>query len=187
MANPRRMASAATIAAACIVLAGCSSTDDQPAAEGPASSPAVTEEADGSPSAQLQVTFDGSSCSYTGPSDVSPGTLGVDVVNDGDTGSGALLLRLAPGATFDQFVDEHQPEPYLGEPLDIAEPAGAVSRVEPGQRQRGQLPRPTGRDHGDRVVSQPPAPSLGGTGCEAQRRGIVTPHNAGRTARSACR
>jgi hypothetical protein len=75
---------------------------------------------------------------------VSPGIVGVDVVNDSETGVGALLLRLAEGATLDDFAEAHQPEPYLGEPLDIAEPAGAVSRVQPGGSGSSSFPVETG-------------------------------------------
>lgn len=145
MVDPRRIARAAPLAAAFVLLAGCSGADDQQAAEDTASSPAATQETDeGSVSAEVQVTFDGSSCSYTGPSDVSQGSVGVDVVNDSETGSGALLLRLAAGATFDDVVDAHQPEPYLGEPLDFAEPAGAVGRVQPGGSGSSTFPVETG-------------------------------------------
>jgi hypothetical protein len=145
MVNTGRIASAATLAAAFVLLPGCSSSDGEQASEDTTPSPAATGEPDGGSSvSEVQVTFDGSSCSYTGPGDVSPGIVGVDVVNDSETGVGALLLRLTEDATFDDFVAAHQPEPYLGEPLDIAEPSGAVGRVQPGDSGSSTFPVETG-------------------------------------------
>ena len=144
MFHTNRIAGAAALAAV-VLLAGCTSSDGEVAAEDSTPSPAATEESEGgSETTEVQVTFDGSSCSYTGPSDVSPGILGIEVVNDSETGGGALLLRLTEGATFDDFAEVHQPEPYLGDAQGVAEPAGAVGRVEAGASGSSTFPVETG-------------------------------------------
>jgi hypothetical protein len=110
-----------------------------------AASSAATQESD-RPAEQpvLSVTFDGTNCSYGGPSEVDAGVVGVNVDNTSEIGSGALLLRLADGATVDDFAAAHQPEPYLGAPLDIAEPSGAVARALPGQSGSSTFPVESG-------------------------------------------
>lgn len=133
--------SAGMLAAGVVLLAGCSGSDAQ-TADAPDASPAATQESDRSTGIQadLEVTYDGTGCTYSGPSEVDPGVVGIEVVNTSEVGSGALLLRLAADATFDDVIAAHQPEPYLGEPLDIGEPSGAVTRVVPGQTGSSTFP-----------------------------------------------
>jgi hypothetical protein len=140
----RRIPSAAALASGLVLLAGCSGSDQQDGDDAAANT-AVTQESDGAAEQPvLSVVFDGSSCSYGGPSDVGAGVVGVDVDNTSEIGSGALLLRLAEGASVDDFVAAHQPEPYYGEPLDIAEPSGTVGRVPPGETGSSTFPVESG-------------------------------------------
>ena len=142
--SARQILSAAALASGLALLAGCSG-NDEPEGDEVAASAAATQESDGAAEQPvLSVTFDGSNCSYSGPSDVGAGVVGVDVDNTSEIGSGALLLRLAEGATVDDFAAAHQPEPYLGEPLDIAEPSGAVGRALPGETGSSTFPVESG-------------------------------------------
>ncbi len=142
--SARQILSAAALASGLALLAGCSGNDQQEGDE-VAASAAATQESDGAAEQPvLSVTFDGSSCSYGGPGDVGAGVVGVDIVNTSEIGSGALLLRLAEGATVDDFVAAHQPEPYYGEPLDIAEPSGTVGRALPGETGSSTFPVESG-------------------------------------------
>ena len=137
------------MSATLVLLAGCSNADETPVAETAPASPAATAGADEQEEQReevaVTVTFDGTTCAYDGPSELSPGVLAVEFINDNDVGGGALLLLLDDDATFDEFVDAHQPEPYLGEPLDFAEPSGTVGRVQPNDDSSSTFPVDTGK------------------------------------------
>jgi hypothetical protein len=142
--SSRQIITAAALASGLALLAGCSGNNEQ-AADDVATSAAATQDSNAAAEQPLlSVTFDGNGCSYGGPSDVGAGVVGVDVDNTSEIGSGALLLRLVEGATVDDFAAAHQPEPYLGEPLDIAEPSGAVRRTLPGQTGSSTFPVESG-------------------------------------------
>jgi len=143
--SARQILSAAALASGLALLAGCSGNDEQEG-DDVAASAAATQESDGADEQPvLSVTFDGSNCSYSGPSDVDAGVVGVDVDNTSEIGSGALLLRLAEEATVDDFVAAHQPEPYFGGELeDIVEPSGQVGRTLPGQTASSTFPVESG-------------------------------------------
>ena len=136
--SARQILGAAALASGLALLAGCSGSDE-PAGDDVAASSAATQESD-RPAEQpvLSVTFDGTNCSCGGPSDVDAGVVGVNVDNTSEIGSGALLPRLADGATVDDFAAAHQPEPYY------AEPSGAVARALPGQSGSSTFPVESG-------------------------------------------
>ena len=142
----RRVFFAATMSAALVLLSGCSNSEEEPAAEDAAtSSPATAEAEEQREEVAVTVTFDRTTCAFDGPSEVSPGVLAVEFVNDNDVGGAALLLRLNEDVTFDEFVDAHHPEPFLGELEDLAEPSGAVPRVQPNDDGSSTFPVETGK------------------------------------------
>ena len=134
---------AATMSAALVLLAGCSSADEESAVEDAATSPAEATGAD--EREDLAVTFDGTTCAYDGPSEHSPGVLEVEFDNDNDVGGAALLLRLNEDTTFDEFADAHQPEPYLGELEDFGEASGVIGRLQPNDDGAATFPVQTGK------------------------------------------
>lgn len=142
--------SAASMSAALVLLAGCSNADEEPAMETAATSPEATagtdEQDEQREEVAVTVTLDGSECSYDGVSEVSPGVLAITFNNnETDVGSGALLLRLKQDVTFDQFADAHQPEPFLDELPELAEPAGQIGRVLPNGEDSVTFPVESGK------------------------------------------
>jgi hypothetical protein len=97
----------------CLVLAGCGSGGEQE-------------------QAVLTVTFDGTSCSYDGPSEIGGGVTTIEAVNSSDVYTEVGITRIDEGSTFDDFVAFYQPEPEIVDSPDFATPIGAVP-AEPGQ------------------------------------------------------
>ncbi|MGB9372672.1 MAG: hypothetical protein WCA82_00785, partial [Jiangellales bacterium] len=89
-------------AACLLVLAGCSSGDDD-----------ASDDAEATPSVTLTVTWDGVTCAYDGPGELAPGVVIVEFVNNSDAEAGTSLAQLDDDATFEEFVEYHQPEPEL--------------------------------------------------------------------------
>jgi hypothetical protein len=69
----------------------------------------------------------------------------VDFLNDNGVSGGALLVRLNRAVTFDEFVDAHQPEPFLGELPEFGEPSGAIGRVQPNDEASSTFPVESGK------------------------------------------
>ena len=144
----RWMAGTATVAAGLILMTGCSSSDDS-AADESATTAEATETPDGGSGLPEQVgtlslTFDGSTCAYSGPSEVAPGVVAVEIANNSDTGGGALLLRLLEGKTVADFEAVAQPEPAVGPFPDVVKESGQVGRIEPGDSGSSSFPVETG-------------------------------------------
>jgi hypothetical protein len=97
----------------CLVLAGCGSGGEQE-------------------QAVLTVTFDGTSCSYDGPSEIVGGVTTIEAVNSSDVYTEVGIARIDEGSTFDDFVAFYQPEPEIVDSPDFATPIGSVP-AEPGQ------------------------------------------------------
>ena len=110
--------------AACLfVVAGCSSGEDgsSNAAESP--SPTATTEGESASEERdevtVTVTFDGATCAYDGPTELTPGVVLIEFVNDSEAGAETVVARLDEDATFEEFVEFHQPEPKVTGPPDF--------------------------------------------------------------------
>lgn len=82
--------------------------------------------------AVLTVTFDGTSCSYDGPSEIGTGVATIEAVNDSEVYTEVGIARLDEGSAFEDFVAFYQPEPEIVDSPDFATPIAAVP-AEPGQ------------------------------------------------------
>ena len=110
--------------AACVfVVAGCSSGEDgsSNAAESP--SPTATTEGESASEERdevtVAVTFDGATCVYDGPTELTPGVVLIEFVNNSEADAETVVARLDEDATFDDFVEFHQPEPKVTGPPDF--------------------------------------------------------------------
>ena len=120
----RAQAIAGLVLTAALLLTACDSGDSsgEEPVETATSDLAQDEGAAGATDQEtLSVTFDGSSCSYDGPEQLSAGDVTVQGTNDSD-----LILRvsvdlLVDGATVDDFVEYLQPEPKEVEAPDFVE------------------------------------------------------------------
>ncbi|MGA7688447.1 MAG: hypothetical protein WCA29_04365 [Jiangellales bacterium] len=99
-------------AACLLVLAGCSSGDD----DASDNAEATTSEA------SLTVTWDGDACAYDGPTEFAPGAVTVEFVNNSDVEADMSMVLLDEDATFADFVEYHQPEPHLSGLPDFVTP-----------------------------------------------------------------
>ncbi len=105
------------VAAASLLVSGCSSEGD--ASEDPAeASPTVAAEtsvaeepAEGVP---LTVTFDGDTCVYDGPTELSPGEVTVTLINGSNRMSYVEMAKLQDGVTFEDVTAYTSPEPFEG-------------------------------------------------------------------------
>ena len=114
-----------------LVLAGCTSGEEEASQESDVESPTAAE-GTGSEQALLTVTFDGTSCSYDGPSEIGAGVATIEAVNDSEVYTEVGIARLDEGSAFDDFVAFYQPEPEIVDSPDFATPIAAVP-AEPGQ------------------------------------------------------
>lgn len=109
-----------------LVLAGCTSSEED-------ASSTDTEGAGGEQAqAVLTVTFDGTSCSYDGPSEVGAGVATIEAINDSDVYTEVGIALIDEGSMFEDFVAFYQPEPEIVDSPDFATPIAAVP-AEPGQ------------------------------------------------------
>jgi hypothetical protein len=111
-------------AAACLlVLAGCSTGEDDASDEAESTTPAATSEAEPAQEERdeitLTVTWDGDTCAYGGPTELTPGVVLIEIVNDTDDDAGTEMVRIDDGSTFEDFVEALQPEPDLGDVPDF--------------------------------------------------------------------
>ena len=82
--------------------------------------------------AVLTVTFDGTNCSYDGPSEIGAGVATIEAVNDSEVYTEVGIARVDEGSAFEDFVAFYQPEPEIVDSPDFATPIAAVP-AEPGQ------------------------------------------------------
>ena len=116
-----------------LALAGCASADEESTQESGAASPTAAEGAAGEQAREvLGVTFDGTSCSYDGPSEVGVGDVAIEAVNDSEVYTEVGIARIDESSTFEDFVAFYQPEPEVVDSPGFATPIGAVP-AEPGQ------------------------------------------------------
>lgn len=114
----------APTAACLLALAGCSSGQDDAAADDAESaSPTATTDVDSGQEERdevtLTVTWDGSTCAYEGPTELTPGVVLIEIVNSTDEDAGTEIVRIDDGSTFEDFVEALQPEPDLGDVPDF--------------------------------------------------------------------
>ena len=76
---------------------------------------------DGTEQETLSVAFDGSSCTYDGPEQLSAGDVTLQGTNDSDLFLTVSIDLLIDGATVDDFVEYLQPEPREGGAPDFVE------------------------------------------------------------------
>ena len=110
--------------AACLfVVAGCSSGEDGSSSAAESPSPTATSEGESASEERdevaVTVTFDGATCVYDGPIELTPGVVLIEFVNDSEAGAETVVARLDEDATFDEFVEFHQPEPKVTGPPDF--------------------------------------------------------------------
>lgn len=117
-ASPSRARPVAVIGLLVLALTGCASADEGAAGE--------------QDQQVLGVTFDGTSCSYDGPSDVGAGVVSIEAANDSDVYTEVGIARIDESSTFEDFVAFYQPEPEVVDSPDFATPIGSVP-AEPGQ------------------------------------------------------
>lgn len=111
----------ASAAACLLLLAGCASGED-----------GASDDAEATSSVTLTVTWDGDTCVYEGPTEFAPGVVIVEFVNNTDAEAGTTMARLDGDATFEDFVEYHQPEPELTGPPDFVTPDVAGGFAEAG-------------------------------------------------------
>lgn len=118
------------VTASCLLIGGCTSSQQDTADGAAETSPAVEEETGTGtqptwtlPEAPtdmttLTVTFDGEGCSYPGPSQLPPGTVILEFVDDSDGHSDMrmTMTRLEDGVTYEDVTAFYSPEPYEGNP-----------------------------------------------------------------------
>jgi hypothetical protein len=59
----------------------------------------------------LRLTFDGDGCEYEGPTQISPGPVILDFVNESDDVAAANMIRLDDGYTIQDVIEYNGPEP----------------------------------------------------------------------------
>lgn len=108
----------AMVAVASVLVGGCSSSEDDtaeastdPSSTAPAESTTTDMPSD---SVTLTVAFDGNTCSYDGPTELSPGEVTLTLVNDSTKTTFAEIAKLQDGVTFDDVIAFHAPEPFEG-------------------------------------------------------------------------
>jgi ABC-type glycerol-3-phosphate transport system substrate-binding protein len=80
----------------------------------------------------VAVAFDGSSCSHDAPTEVGAGSLlRLEAVNAADDVIEVVIAQLLDDATFEDFVEYHQPEPKVTGPPDYVVGSGSVG-AQPG-------------------------------------------------------
>ena len=87
-----------------LVLAACGDSDDTSSSDTAAST--VTD--------IPRLTFDGSTCVYEGPEEVTAGVVVVELVNDSDGTANVFVGLLSEGKTVQDVVDALGPEPSRG-------------------------------------------------------------------------
>ena len=88
----------------------------------------------------VTVTFDGSSCVHDAPADIDSGSvLQLEAVNAGTDVVDVVVAQLLDGATFEEFLEFHQPQPKVTGPPDYAAPAGIVE-TQPGRTEASTFP-----------------------------------------------
>ena len=63
--------------------------------------------------------WDGDTCTYDGPAELTPGVVLIESVNDTDDDAGTEIVRIDDDSTFEDFVEALQPEPDIGDPPDF--------------------------------------------------------------------
>ena len=70
--------------------------------------------------AVLTVTFDGTNCSYDGPSEIGAGVATIEAVNDSEVYTEVGIARIDEGSALEDFVAFYQPEPEIVDSPDFA-------------------------------------------------------------------
>ena len=117
-AKCRTLHAAVVAASAWLVAAGCATSQSEDAEEDAAAVPSATETS-APPLEQddlvtLTVTYGGQSCLYDGPTELSPGPVVIEFVNDSKVTAFLDVARLADDVTWEDFAAFHSPEPKEG-------------------------------------------------------------------------
>lgn len=116
-----------------LVLAGCTSSEEEASQDSAIASPSDAEGVGGEQAqAVLTVTFDGARCSYDGPSEIGAGVATIEAVNDSEVYAEVGIARIDEGSMFEDFVAFYQPEPEIVDSPSFATPIAAVP-AEAGQ------------------------------------------------------
>ena len=59
----------------------------------------------------LHLTFDGESCTYEGPTELTPGPVELRFYNESETGAAVNFLQLLEGKTYQDVIEHTGPEP----------------------------------------------------------------------------
>jgi hypothetical protein len=105
-------------AAGFLLLAGCSSSQDDTTEDAAETSPTVSGETTAAQEPQdevtLTVTFDGDTCMYDGPTEIPQGAVRLTLVNDSNRTTFVEMAKLKGDVTFEDVTAFHSPEPREG-------------------------------------------------------------------------
>lgn len=97
-----------------LVLGACGGSDDT----------SSSDTAAGAVSDIPRLTFDGSTCVYEGPQEVTAGVVAVELVNDSDGFSNVAVVRLGEGKTVQDVIDHYGTEPASQLPAWLSDTGG---------------------------------------------------------------
>ena len=136
--------SPAAILALGLLVAACGSSEEEPAPELAATeSASPTEEATDSGSAGptiVSVTFDGNSCRYDGPSEIGPGKIKLEAVNESDLAFDLVIARIDEGNTHEEWLKFHDMTAARQGPPGYAMPFWGTGMAEPGMLRSERVP-----------------------------------------------
>jgi hypothetical protein len=106
------------VTVAAFLLTGCADGQDESAAAATESSSTTAEETttaeEPDQGVVLTVNFDGDTCTYDGPTELSPGAVTITLVNKSSKTAYVDVAKLNADVTFEDFVAFHTPEPHEG-------------------------------------------------------------------------
>jgi hypothetical protein len=89
-------------------VVGCATPKAQPTTIPPTDAPKSTPTAE---IPHLELTFDGESCIYEGPTEINPGVATFSFINNSEGVAAANMIILDEGKTIQDVIDHNGPEP----------------------------------------------------------------------------
>lgn len=82
----------------------------------------------------LQLTFDGGSCTYDGPTELTPGPVELVFYNESEGSAATNMVSIDEGYTIQDVIDDLGPEPATGHHPPWTHELGTWRSTAPGER-----------------------------------------------------